>query len=153
MFGLVPFDKRHHGIGSADSRNAGMDPFYGNFMRDAYLPFYYRGLGSRQMKVDIRETDSEYMIEADMPGITKEQVTLEIEDDMLVITASADESKETENKGYICRERRYGRTSRSFSLENVQADKITAAMENGVLSVKLPKKESQTPKGRKISIE
>jgi len=150
MFGLIPFDKRNHGLDAADSRSTDMDLFFDNFMRDAFIPLYYGG--TRQMKVDIRETDTEYLLDADLPGVTKDQVNLEVDDDLLVISVVQDENKETKEEGYICRERRYGTISRSFSLSDINAEQISAKLENGILSVTLPKKEEGLPKSRKIDI-
>jgi len=150
MFGLVPFDKRNRGLSNADSRNNEMDMFFDNFLRDTFPPSYY--WNARQMKVDIREKENEFSLVADLPGVKKEQVNLEVDEDQLIISVVEEERKETNEEGYICRERRYGTFSRSFNLANINADKITATLENGVLSVTLPKKEAGMPKSRKIDI-
>ncbi|MEI8199264.1 MAG: Hsp20/alpha crystallin family protein [Eubacteriales bacterium] len=151
MFGLVPFDKRNRGLSSADSRSNEMDLFFDNFLRDTFPPAYFRD--AHQMKVDIRETENEYFLDADLPGIKKEQVNMEVNEDQLIISVVEDESKETNSEGYICRERRYGTVSRSFHLSNINADQISATLENGILSVTLPKKETGLPKNRKIDIQ
>jgi len=150
MFNLVPFDKRSHELSAADSRSSDMDLFFDNFFRDAFVPAYFAG--SRQMKVDIRETDNEYILEADLPGIKKEQINLEVNDDQLIISVAKDEKTETKKEGYICRERRYGTIARSFPLSNIKADAISASLENGILSVTLPKNEPGLPRSRKIDI-
>lgn len=114
MFNLVPFDKRNHGLSAGDNRSTEMDSFFDSFFRDAFAPAFIAG--SRQMKVDIRENDDGYILEADLPGVRKDQVNLEINDDQLVITVVEDEKSETKKEGYICRERRVGTIARSFPL-------------------------------------
>ena len=104
------------------------------------------------MRVDIRETEKEFILDADLPGIRKDQINMEVNDDQLTVSVVEDENKETKKEGYIYRERRYGTISRSFPLTNIDADKITAAFENGMLSVTLPKKEPGLPTSRKIDI-
>lgn len=150
MFNLVPFDKRNRGLSAADNRSTDMDAFFDSFFRDAFAPAFFAG--SRQMKVDIRENDDGYILEADLPGVRKDQVNLEINDDQLVISVTEDEKSESKKEGYICRERRVGTIARSFPLTNIKADGITAALENGILSVTLPKEVPGLPKSRKIDI-
>jgi len=142
--------KRNRGL-SAGSPGSDMDLFFDNFVRDVFSPYYFGG--GRQMKVDIRETDKEYFLDADLPGIKKEQVKLEVNNDQLVISVVEDEKTETKEEGYICRERRFGTIARSFPLSNIDADKISAKLENGILSVTLPKKHPEEPKARTIDIE
>lgn len=147
MYGLTPFGRRNRGIGfPADS-----DDFFGNFMRDALAPIYFGG--PHQMRVDIRETDDAYILEADLPGVTKDQISMEVREDELVISVNVDEKRETKQEGYIYRERRSGRMMRSFPLANIDAEKIAGKLENGTLSVTLPKKDKGQPKGRRIDIE
>ena len=150
MFNLVPFDKRNRGLSAADNRGTDMDLFFENFFRDPFSPAYFNG--GRQMRVDIRETEKEFILDADLPGIKKDQINMEVNDDQLTISVVEDENKETKKEGYIYRERRYGTISRSFPLTNIDADKITAAFENGMLSVTLPKKEPGLPTSRRIDI-
>jgi HSP20 family protein len=104
------------------------------------------------MKVDIRETKDAYILEADLPGIKKDQIHLDVEQDRLLISVEADENFETKSEGYICRERRSGRIARSFPLANIDADNITASLENGTLTVNMPKKNKEMPSGRRIDI-
>ena len=104
------------------------------------------------MKVDIPETENDFFLDADSPGVKKDQVNLEVDDDQLIISVVEDESKVTKDEGYLCRERRYGAISRSFHLSIIDSDKISATFENGILSVTLPKKVAGLPKSRKIDI-
>ena len=72
---------------------------------------------------------------------------------MLTISASHQENSEETRDNYLCRERRSGSFSRSFSLEGIQEDGITAAYQNGVLELTLPKRQEVLPQSRKIAIQ
>jgi len=87
-----------------------------------------------------------------MPGVRKEDINIEINDNRLTISANRDERVEEKRDNYIRKERRTSSMARSFSIDNVEADKITAKHENGVLTLILPKKEQSKPRGRKIDI-
>ena len=82
-----------------------------------------------------------------MPGIEKKDVHLEVKDGVLTISGERRYEKDVKEENVHRVERAYGRFSRSFSLTpNVDADKVDATMKNGVLEVRLPKRESAKPK-------
>ena len=105
------------------------------------------------LKVDVKEKDKEYLLEVEIPGVEKEDISLEIRDDILTISAERKEEINEENENYIRKERRYGSFKRSFYVDNVDQEKIKAKFKNGVLKVKLPKKEITSPKENRIPIE
>ena len=91
-------------------------------------------------KVDISEDDAAFYIEAELPGITKENVTLNIEDDVLTITAERKLETEEAKKNYHRVERSSGNFSRSFNLgETIDQENVNADFTNGILHVTLPK--------------
>ncbi len=91
-------------------------------------------------KVDISEDEKAFHIDAELPGITKENIALNIEDDMLTIKAERKQETEETRKNYHRIERAYGSFSRSFNLgEIIDREHITADFDNGVLHVSLPK--------------
>ncbi len=97
--------------------------------------------------VDIRETDDALLVQAELPGIEKKDVHLEVKDGVLTISGERRYEKDVKEENVHRVERSYGRFSRSFSLPpNVDTDKVDAAMKNGVLEVRLPKHESAKPK-------
>lgn len=99
------------------------------------------------MKADVKEMEGEYVVEAEMPGVAKEDVTLVCEKGVLTITAKRGEEKTEEQDGYIRRERYSGVSKRSFALKDIKEEEISAKLEDGVLIVKLPKmEEAQTKK-------
>ncbi|RCW50647.1 MULTISPECIES: Hsp20/alpha crystallin family protein [unclassified Halanaerobium] len=146
MFDLVPFRNRNR----RDLIDREDDPFnriVSDFFGDV-MDFADRGF-----RADIKENDDEFLIEAEMPGIKKDNINLEINEDYLTITASNEESKEEKGDKYIRRERRRGTYSRSFYLDNVNEDEIKAEYDDGILKVHLPKKEKTSVKSRTIDIE
>ena len=93
------------------------------------------------------------MLTADLPGFTKDDVKITAENGMLTIQAEKDENNENKDKdNYVRRERRYGSVQRSFSISGIDEQNITAAFENGVLTLTLPKEKEQQPTSRQIEI-
>ena len=104
----------------------------------------------------LREAELDrYELEADLPGFDKKDIHLDINGDMLTVSAerhSEHEEKDKKNK-YVRCERSYGSYSRSFDLSGVKADEIKAKYENGVLKLTMPKKENTLPEARHLEIE
>ncbi len=106
------------------------------------------------VKADLRETENEFIVEADLPGYNKENIEIRYEDNMLTISAKYDEVMEEKGESFIQRERRRGNYSRSIAIpSNVKEDEIKASFNNGVLKVVLPKIEPSKPRGRIIDID
>ncbi|MDD5622543.1 MAG: Hsp20/alpha crystallin family protein [Actinomycetota bacterium] len=102
--------------------------------------------------VDIKETDKEIQIKADLPGMKLEDIDVSVDGDQLVIKGERKAEKEEKEKDYIRVERSYGSFYRSFSIgAPVKADEIKASYRNGVLEINLPKAEVKKPK--KIQID
>lgn len=151
MFGLVPFDRRHRGLQSSENNSLDLNSMFENFFNDAVFPSFYSHSG--QMRVDIRETEKAFLLDADMPGVSKNQISLDIDDDRLTIQVSQDEQQEDRQENYIRRERTARTLTRSFGLSNIDQDKIKASLDNGVLHIELPKSDIQKARGRQIEIE
>jgi HSP20 family protein len=100
------------------------------------------------MKTDIKETEGAYVVEAEMPGVKKENVELICENGILTIRAKANEEKTEERKGYVRRERVTGEMIRRFELNDIDEEKISAKMEDGILYVTLPKKAPEASEKR-----
>jgi len=97
--------------------------------------------------VDIRETDSDYLMEVDLPGLSEKDVEVKLDNTLLTISSNRDEKKEEKKNGYVLRERRAARFSRSFVLpEGVDREKITAEFKNGILRLSFPKVPAAKPK-------
>jgi HSP20 family protein len=101
---------------------------------------------------DICETDKEIILRAEMPGVDRGDININATENSIEITAETKREEKEEKEGYIRRERRYGKFYRSYSLPtSVDPDKAKAKYKNGILEVRLPKKEVK--KGRVIEIE
>ena len=104
-------------------------------------------------KVDISEDENAFYIEAEMPGLKKEDISLGVEEDVLTIKGERKKETEEQGKNYHRVERNYGSFSRSFNLgELIDQENIEASFENGVLHVSLPKAQ-QVRKTKEITIE
>ncbi|ADL08647.1 Hsp20/alpha crystallin family protein [Thermosediminibacter oceani] len=120
-----------------------------NFL-DSFFDFF----SPQAIRIDMRETESEYIVEADMPGYDKNSIDIRYENNLLTISAQHDEFTEEKRDNYIHRERRRGSFRRTIPVpENVDAEKIRASYNNGVLQVILPKITPSKPTGRRIEIE
>jgi HSP20 family protein len=96
------------------------------------------------LRADVDETDSAFVITAELPGVTLEDVTLELEDDVLILSAVKRPS-ESAPRGHHHAERRYGTFKRSFALPKaVDRDGVQATMRDGVLTINLPKSARAT---------
>ncbi|MBF0586801.1 Hsp20/alpha crystallin family protein [Prosthecochloris sp. N3] len=103
-------------------------------------------------KVDITEDSEAFYIEAELPGLKKENITLGVEDDVLIIKAENQKEQEEHEKNYHRIERSYGSYSRSFNLgEMINQDQIGASYDNGILTVTLPKAQ-EVKKSKEIAI-
>lgn len=103
--------------------------------------------------VNIKEDEKSYGIELALPGLNKEDVKIEVERDVLMISSEKNEEKNEEKNGYSRRE--FGSYSfcKSFRIpENVNTDKISASFKNGILTMELPKSEEETKVNRIIKI-
>jgi HSP20 family protein len=103
--------------------------------------------------VDVNETETEFFLSADMPGLDKKDVSVDIHDGVITIKGERDIDNEKSTDGYRIRERQLGSINRSFRLpDNVNEDKVAAKFKNGVLTVTLPKAKENLPEGRQIKI-
>jgi len=103
-------------------------------------------------RIDISETDGEYKIEAELPGINQKEIDVKIDNNILTIKGKKEDVKEEKEKNYHLRERYYGAFQRSISLpNNIEPEKIKASFENGVLNISVPKSDKRTPKKIEIS--
>jgi HSP20 family protein len=120
------------------------------------VPRSFTSEAVRQPLIDLTDAGKEYVVKAEMPGISKEGLDISVTEDGLEISGetSTDEKREDEEKGYIRRERHYSRFYRALPLpEKVLAAKVEAVLKDGVLTVKLPKANIPEKKTRKVPIK
>lgn len=142
MYSMTPF-----------GRNNSLSDFFDNFDRHFFSGLTRPDFSS--FRTDIREEDDRFVLDADLPGFDREDIHLDLQGDVLTITAQHETNKEDkdENGKYVCRERSTSSYSRSFNVSGIRAEDISAAYQNGVLSLSLPKQEEQVPQSRRIEIQ
>lgn len=140
MFELTPFERRTNSLLN----------LFDSMERDMF--------GSLESSVaairtDISEDDDKYLIEAELPGFKKEDIHIDVENNMLTISAEHKEESEDKKKGYIRKERRYGSFKRSFDLSGVDASNIDASYNDGILTLALPKLVKKPDTTRRIELK
>lgn len=107
-----------------------------------------------QPSVDISEGKKIYTVRAEIPGVELEDVSIEVEDNTLVIRAEKRQATDEEREGYHCIERSYGAMQRLISLpDDADGEAIEAKFRNGVLTLKIPKHPARASSSRSIEIE
>ncbi|MHA2620394.1 MAG: Hsp20/alpha crystallin family protein [bacterium JZ-2024 1] len=103
--------------------------------------------------VDILEKPDAHIIRLDLPGLSPEQVKVEIRDNTLTVSGTREEARKEEGANYCRQERYFGAFQRSFELPaNIQTDAVSADFSNGVLEIRLPKTEEAKPKEVKVRV-
>ena len=103
--------------------------------------------------IDVNETETKFFLSADMPGLDKKDVSVDIHDGVITIKGERVIDNKKSTDGYRIRERQLGSFNRSFRLpDNLNEDKVVAKFKNGVLSITLPKTKEILPEGRQIKI-
>ena len=140
MFGMIPFERGNDNLFNV----------FDNFERN----FFGGSTSVSAFRTDIRDEGDKFVLEAELPGFAKEDIQLNVKDGILTISAQHKESSEEKDKkgNYIRRERRYGSFTRSFDISGIQEHAITAAYNNGVLELDLPKAQPEVPVARQIEI-
>jgi len=148
MAGLVPFNRRTPDILSEpfDDITNVLDDFFADVW-----PFR-RSLVADTFKIDVLEDDKNYYIKAELPGVKKEEVNVTVDEGRIQISVNKEENVEEEGKNYIHRERRQTSMQRNIFLADAKDEGVVAKLENGILTVTVPKKE-QTGKAVPIEIE
>jgi HSP20 family protein len=104
--------------------------------------------------VDILETENELVVKADLPDVRLEDIDVRVENQTLSIKGERRFEEDSSNQGYHRIERNYGSFVRSFGVPNsVDTEKVSADYRNGVLTVKLPKKEAARPKQVRVEVK
>lgn len=133
MFGLTPFERNTNLFNAFDS--------------GFFTPL------ADNCRTDIRDEGDRYIMESELPGFDKEDITLDIDGDCMTLKAEhSAENENTDSNGYICRERSYGSYRRSFDISGIDADNISAEYKNGILIMCLPKKSDELPASRRLQI-
>ena len=147
MSGLIPFNRRYAAL------PVGFEDFY-NVLDDFFSdgPGVKRNLGRDTFKIDVEEAPEAFKIHAELPGVKKEEIGLELNDGVLTISVKKEENVEEGRKNYLHRERRMISMTRKIHLAEARADGIKAKLEDGVLSIEL-EKERKANKAVNIKID
>lgn len=127
------------------------------FRRSAFAlePFWRSELTwGGTLAVDVTESDKAYEITADLPGMAEKDIEVKLANGSLIIKGEKEEEKEEKEKDYHLHERRFGSFERRFQVpEGVEADKVEASFQNGVLTVTLPKTAQAQKAKKKIDVK
>lgn len=147
MLGLTPYNRNQV---QRRGENNFVD-FY-NMLDDFFSDSFFspRSLRNDTFKMDVRDLESSYVVEAELPGIKREEIKLDYENDRLIISVESTQAVEEEKNNYIHKERRRTSLQRALLLRDIDVNGIEAKLESGVLSINIPKLTVQT---NKIQIE
>lgn len=104
-------------------------------------------------KTDILEKKDAFVLEAELPGFSKEDIAIDVDGDYLTVSATHKTETDDSTDAYVRRERRFGTYSRTFDVSSVKTEAITAAYKDGVLTLTMPKKDETVVTTRKIDIQ
>lgn len=135
MAGLIPFNKRDNSL--VNTGFEGFQNMLDDFFADAW-PFT-RSLAGDTFKIDVQENEKGYVVEAELPGIKKNEVDISLNEGRLNITVHKDEIIDKQDKNYIHRERRHSSLSRNIFLRDSDAKGIKAKLTEGLLVINVPK--------------
>ena len=139
-------------------------PYYGTPARkatndlDAMFDSFFRTgmerMAEASFKIDVEKTADAYIVTAEVPGLTKEDIDIDVENDLLTISVHKEEesTEEDEKKTYVHKERLSFNSTRQISLEGVDEEAIQANMEDGILTITMPFEE-EVSKKKSISID
>ena len=133
--------------------------FGGNLFNDDWMDFSFPDIdkelygkhAKNLMKTDVKEKDGNYEVAIDLPGFKKDEITAELKDGYLTISAAKGLDKDEKDKEgkYIRRERYAGNLSRSFYIGDVKQEDVKAVFKNGILSITVPKEDKKAKEEKK----
>lgn len=119
-----------------------------NLFDDFFKPIKY------DMKSDVREVENGYEIDVEVPGFNKNEVVIDYNDGYITVSAKHETNNDQKKHGkYIHQERTYSSLERSYYVGEIDKSKVNAKLNDGVLTISLPKASIETPKGKTIMIE
>lgn len=145
MHSMTPFERTGYDL--FHSMRDWENEFFGSDKTAAQL---------RSCKTDIRDTGDDYIMEAELPGFTKEEIKLDVQDDVLTLTAVHKEKTEEEKAKdgtYLRKERSRCSYQQKLDLSGIDVEHLEASYENGILTLKMPKKKPQIPASKRIAIQ
>lgn len=131
MFDITPFGNRRKDLFD----------YFGDFDKDFFvdMPNTFSAF-----KADVLDKGDKYILQAELPGFSKEDIKIDINGDYLTISATHNSETKEQKDNFVRRERKYGSLSRSFNISNIKKQEISAEYKDGVLEIALPKENPQT---------
>ena len=144
MFELIPFDRHIRS-------SASFDPFRMLDEMDRRLMTSVPAVTA--FRTDVLDTGDAFKLECELPGFKKEDLKIDVENDVLTISAERKVESDENKPNFVKRERFYGSFSRSFDVSGIEVDGIQAAYNDGVLTLTMPKKVETAPASRRLEIK
>ena len=144
MFELIPFDRSLR-------RMANFDPF--RELEDMERSIWGNSHPVSAFRTDVIDTGDAYQLQSELPGFKKDDIRIDVENDVLTISAERKLDSDEKKPNFIKRERFYGSFSRSFDVSGINVDGIEAAYNDGVLTLTMPKKVETAPAKRSLEIK
>jgi len=119
---------------------------------DEFDDFFTDKLG-KDMKTNILENDDNYTVTSEIPGVSKENIKIDVADNNLTIGVNKKNTNKDEKKNYLVKEISETSLSRSFYLDDMDENNITAKMDNGILTITVGKIKEVKPQTKRITIE
>jgi HSP20 family protein len=131
------------------------DFFQRRFFAPSFMPrLKFPEFANTSTSIDMFEDGTDLVIKADLPGMKKEEISIEFNNDVITISGEKKSEEKTERKDYFRVERSFGSFVRKLRLPvDVQVDKVNASFKDGVLEVRMPKSLSDKPNTRKITVK
>lgn len=126
--------------------------FFDEAMRDLFPTFHARHRGQGYMRTDVKETENGYTMEIEMPGLDKKDISVDMRDGYITISAQKTDRETDKKENYIRRERSFS-CSRSYYVGDIRKEDIKAKYDNGILTVTIPKEQKELPSAHRIDIE
>jgi HSP20 family protein len=146
---LEEFEERVNRMMERAFRRPFLKPLFPGLLEEEELE-----LGRWYPAIDVIDKEDSYVLKAELPGVKKEDVKVDVHDSTLTIKGEKKAEEKVEKENYLRIERSYGAFSRSFTLpENADAAKIKASYNDGVLELVIPKKEEAKPKTIQIEVK
>lgn len=150
MSNLTPYNKRNTNIDKRPKDIFDVEKIFESLLSDSFFPAL---IGGSSIKVDVMENEEEYVVEAELPGVNKEEINIDLRNDKLTISVQRNQEVNEERENYIKRERKFGSMARVLYLPNVKEDEVKAKFSNGMLILNLPKEKDAPINKHKIEIE
>ena len=124
------------------------------FLGKLYKDFFGDLMSSfENFSTDVIDKGDHYLLQAELPGFKKEEINIDLDNDTLRISASHKEEIKEEKDNFIRQERHFNSYSRNFNISGISKDNITAAYNNGILELKLPKENIEITEAKRIEIQ